>query len=329
MKNYYLVALCSMFLLSSCGDSAVKKEKKTDREEMRLKGKVQFLVESNDQGSIRYTFNEAGNLLSECYSPNEMDAEEVLKTEYSYGTDGKLMSISHYKLGDGALDTKEIYNSSGNMTALEKYNSAYEGDKRIDKLYSTTFYEFDDKGLQIKSYMNADNDKSYSEYECDGAGNVLKRTDYFNGSISRVLRFSYKYDNRGNITEYCVYDPEMAGKKSPSLGKVIEMKQFKFDDTDSMLEQIQSTYEHDGENHFLRQERFFNYKLDEHHNPVEISSSQCTYPYPREEDGKKGSSNGIPVKLEYEYDAKGNWTSKKSEQNGRTAYTSRSISYFE
>lgn len=325
MKNYYFAALCGILLLSSCGDGAVKKEKKCDREEMGLTGKVQFLIENDDDGSTRYTFNEAGNLLTECYTINGMDAEEVLKTEYTYGTDGKLASVSHYKLGDGTLETKEIYNADGNMTALEKYANVSD----VNKLRSTDHFVFDDKGLLVKSYYGEDDNQNYSEYECDAADNVLKRTEYSNGKVSRTLRYSYKYDSRGNITEHGVYEAEMPGNDNPSVGKVVEKKEYKYDDTDAMIEQIQSTYNHDGREHFLRQERFFRYKLDEHHNPVERTSSQCTYPYPKEEKGEKKSSNGIPINFEYEYDAQGNWTSKKSEQSGRTTYKSRNVLYFE
>lgn len=326
MKNYYLTVICGMFLLSSCGDNAVRKEKKSDCEEMGLVGKVQFLIESDDSGSTRYTFNEIGNLLTECYTRNEMDAEEVLIKEYTYGTDGKLTSVSCYNQTGGTLKSKEIYDANGNVTALETYQTDY---RDSTKLYDTKHFVFDDKGLLIKGYTDEDDGKSYSEYECDAAGNVLKQTDYFNGSLSRTLRHSYKYDTRGNITEHGVYEAEIPGAKNSNLGEVVDKKGYKFDDADAMIEQIQFTYNHDGETHFLRQERFFHYKLDEHHNPIEITSSQCTYPYPREENGKKGSSDGIPIYFEYEYDAQGNWTSKKSDQNGRTAYTSRTVLYFE
>lgn len=54
MKNYYFAALCGILLLSSCGDGAVKKEKKCDCEEMRLTGKVQFLIENDDRGRFFY-----------------------------------------------------------------------------------------------------------------------------------------------------------------------------------------------------------------------------------------------------------------------------------
>ena len=86
-----LIAFCGTLLLSSCGGGVVKKEKKSDREEMGLVGKVESLrtVSESGKGTL-YVFNEAGNLLrkSSVEEGMDMDMEEKLLAEYAYGDDG-------------------------------------------------------------------------------------------------------------------------------------------------------------------------------------------------------------------------------------------------
>lgn len=141
MKKIGLIAFCGIVLLSACGGGVVKKEKKCDREEMGLVGKVKSLkaISGLGEGTL-YVFNEAGYLLSESHVEEgmDMDTEEKLLVEYTYGEDGKLVSVSRYSNMDGSLETKEVYDGNGNMTALEKYNNAYDNGKRVSKLYSTT-----------------------------------------------------------------------------------------------------------------------------------------------------------------------------------------------
>ena len=326
-----LIAFCGTLLLSSCGGGVVKKEKKSDREEMGLVGKVESLrtVSESGKGTL-YVFNEAGNLLrkSSVEEGMDMDMEEKLLAEYAYGDDGKIESISHYSNMDGSLETKEVYDANGNMTALEKYNNTYGSEGRVSKLYSTQHFVYDEKGLLVKSYMN-DNEGNATEYKCDAAGNILEQTDRFMGKVSRILRFSYQYDNRGNITEECQYTPEIPGDKSPATGKEKEKKVYKYDKNDFMLEQVQSSYTHDEKEHYLKQERVFKYTPDEHQNPVEVISSVYTYPEPQVKDGEKHYSEGIPVTMEYTYDAQGNWTDRKRVQGKQVTYDFRTIVYFE
>lgn len=331
MKKIGLIAFCSIVLLSACGGGAVKKEKKSDREEMGLVGKVESLkVLSESGGGTLYVFNEAGYLLRKASVEEgmDMDTEEKLLVEYTYGDDGKLVSISRYSNMDGSLDTKEVYDGNGNMTALEKYNNAYDNGKSVSKLYSTKHFVYDEKGLLTKSYMD-DNEKNATEYKCDAAGNVLEQTDYFMGKVSRILRFSYKYDGRGNITEECQYTPEIPGDKKTDTGKEKEKKEYKYDKNDFMLEQVQSSYTHDGKEHYLKQERVFKYTPDEHQNPVEVISSVCTYPEPRAQDQEKRYADGIPVTMEYTYDEQGNWTNRKRTQGEQVTFDFRTITYFE
>lgn len=326
----WLAALCGITLLSACGSGAVKKEKKCDREEMGLVGKVKSLSTPTEMGDgeVLCIFNEAGNLLSETFIEDGPDIVEILLAEYTYGDDGKLTSISRYNKMDGSLDVKELYDANGNMTAREKYNTYRNGGKEESKVYNTTHYVYDENGLLTKSYINSD-EKNASLFECDAAGNVLKQTDYFMGKESRILRFSYKYDSRGNITEECKYEPEIPGKENPSVGKVVEKKEYKYDKNDFMLQQVQSTYTHDGKTHYLKQERTFKYTPDEHHNQAEVTSTVCTYPEPRAENQDKHISDGHPVSMTYTYDDQGNWTSRQWAQGGRERYTARTITYFE
>lgn len=329
-KNVWIAAVCAVVMLSACGGGAVKKERKSDREEMGLVGKVKVLVtpHDNDNGDVRCLFDEAGNLLRQEYEEYGPEIVEQLLTECAYGEDGKLVSVSRYSTMDGSLETKELYDGNRNLIALEKYQNAYEKGKRMSKLYSTQHFIYDGKGLLIKSYMN-DDEKDASEYECDAAGNILKQTDYFNGKVSRILRFSYEYDRRGNITEECQYTPEIPGSKKPDTGKVKEKKEYKFDKNNFMLQQIQSTYTHDGKKHYLKQERTFKYTPDEHHNPIEVTSFVCTYPEPQAADQEKRCSEGNPVTMVYSYDEQGNWTNRKWTQNGQDRFADRRIEYYE
>lgn len=325
------MAFCGIVLLSACGGGAVKKEKKSDREEMGLVGKVESLKVLSESGEgTLYVFNEAGYLLRKASVEEgmDMDTEEKLLVEYTYGDDGKLASISRYSNMDGSLETKEVYDGNGNMTALEKYNTAYDNGKSVSKLYSTKHFVYDEKGLLTKSYMD-DNEKNATEYKCDAAGNILEQTDYFKGKASRILRFSYKYDSRGNITEECQYIPEIPGDKKPDVGKEKEKKVYKYDKNDFMLEQVQSSYTHDGREHYLKQERTFKYTPDEHQNPVEVISSVCTYPEPQAQDQEKRYADGIPVTMEYTYDGQGNWTNRKRTQGEQVTFDFRTITYFE
>lgn len=321
-KKVWFAALCGITLLSACG-GVVKKERKCGREEMGLVGKVQILVETSMEGDgTMYTFNEAGNLISEKHVSEgmDMDQEEKLMAEYAYNEDGKLLSVSRFSNINGSLDIKDIYDARGHKIAVEKYSNG--------SVHSTQHFIYNDKGLLVKSYMN-DDEKNVSEFECDAAGNVLNQTDFFNGKVSRILRFSYKYDSRGNITEKCDYTPEIPGVKKPDTGKVKEKKEYKYDENDFMLEQKQSSYTHDGKRHYLKHERFFKYTLDAHHNQVEVISSSCTYPEPEAEQQEKRCSDNSPITMTYAYDENGNWTSRERMRDGETTYTFRSITYFE
>ena len=323
---------CALVMLSSCGGSAVKKEKRSDSEEMGLIGKVKKVVEDyRDYGFYdcekSYVFTDNGNLLYEYYMRDEMDADIFLVKRHEYGDNGLLESISYFDKDNGELKTIEYIDSLGNVTTVETYEMYGYGKDREQKISGTKKYEYDNKGLLVKSYPIGKEDNA-TLYKCDAAGNVLEETDLSNGKVSCIMRNSYKYDKRGNITEHGKFKQEIPGvDKDPSYGKPVEVVTNTYNKQDFLQKEVHAYYTNDGKKHYLQQERVFEYTPDEHNNTVQITAYEINYPYPNDKDGKKNRVDLRSTTIEYVYNDKGDWTSMKRTFGDRTSYLGRSVYY--
>lgn len=311
-----LTTLCGTALLSACsGDGAVKKEKTNDRIELGLKGEVKKMAESvsNTPNSAHIsTFNETGYFIEKAVFMNKPFRMTAVTNRYEYDTDGKLAVISFFSILDGGLDRKNLYNKEGNITEEQSYGKNPSGGKANPyKLKSTLFYTYNDEGTLIKRQSN-ENEKGRSEYECDGANNILKQTDFFNGEPSLICRFGYEYDKRGNITKKVTYHEEKTALKEDwKVGQITDMTESKFDDMDRLLELRVSTYRFDSEKKEseVSQTKVFNYKYDEKGNKIEMASTICDYrTVDKEGTVEEKCSAPVITTYTYTYDKHDNWT---------------------
>lgn len=328
-KNVWLAAICAVALLSSCGGGAVKKEKKSDLAEMFLNGKVKELTEQTEGNSIRqtYRFNEAG-YITEILQYQARSGKDIVVGRNEYDDKGKLVATCFYSSVDGELERKQTFNEDGNITEELKFKRDYSAPGKEYKVSSRQVYSYDEKGLLVSSWFDG-NEQNRSEYECDAAGNTLKRMDYYKDEPSLILRFGYEYDGDGNVTEERKYFQELpkSSEKDPKTGEIEQKTVRKFNGKGQQTEETVIYYEFDTKQKksvpFRRQTVTCKYT---DFNAIG-ESIYTTYKY---RDGEEEKTSEKAVSCTYVLDDHKNWTFMDNEVDGEVINAvNRTITYYE
>lgn len=244
--------------------------KTTDREEMKVKGKVKSIIETSyvtqpvsgieKQHNVewtKWTFNEQGNkteeIRTEPYTGRVQqrlvfiyDSAGLLIEEKAYKSDSSLShtyTFQYDKKGnrieefiteaDGKLSTKYAYkfDSAGNKTEMMGYNM-----KIPNPHFLTETYAYDAHSNKIKetSEHSSGNHVTVYTYKYDSNGKItgLFVSEKHDRLGDSEYRETYKYDKAGNLVEknYCSAD-----------GKVLDRSVFTYDAPGNWISQ--TTYE--------------------------------------------------------------------------------------
>ncbi len=131
IKSLSIVVL-ALLTIASCSVSQNKERKKTDLDEMDLKGKVKSVKESEYKAVNKFGEIEKG----------EVQREPV----YLFNTEGNITELAEYN-SDGSLDKKWIYKYDDKGNKVER--AWYESDGSLNQKY-TYEYEYDKQGNWIK-----------------------------------------------------------------------------------------------------------------------------------------------------------------------------------
>ncbi len=153
------------------------------------------------------TYDAEGNILSEESSYVRIDTEEevvdpYLKCEYTYDGD--------------VTKRKEFYWSDGEWSLLDEYQISYvkDGVELRIRIEPDSDFECDGEGhiIRMGGY-----DSSYTVYEYDGNGCMIRETKYKPYYYEGISGFSpefakeYEYDSRGNLTAVTCYRKSVYG----------------------------------------------------------------------------------------------------------------------
>ncbi|MGA7160543.1 MAG: hypothetical protein WBZ48_06055 [Bacteroidota bacterium] len=247
--------------------------------------------------SVRYDVN--GYTIEET-TFNQNDGTVLTKTNYKYDEDGNLVEEITAK-GDAKTKTIYRYDSAGNKKEMVSYRP----DGSVDR---KGVYKYDDDNNLIESLGYLSDGRLFSKelYSHDSIGNVIEQTN-------SIARFTYAYDDNGNMTEMIKYGRDFNNLDS-AVYNVANRITFEYDALDNLTTEI--IYRPDN-----RVKEKSNFEYDKKGNIVtEIDSSAMglvdycvTYTYDRR--GNLVEESGIekdrPFKNEYKFDRKGNkkeWT---------------------
>lgn len=267
MKNLLIIAL-ALLNFNAFG------QKKTDWEELGLKGKVKILRENSynvvekdgiiqrDEShidSLMYLFNKQGNMQEQKYDTPIL---------YKYDDKGDVIERCFYDQ-EGSVDRKDIYkyDKKGNLIEIDTDNM--EGG-----LHNKRIYKYDNRGNMTYLYYNFPSD--FMTYRYDDKGNMIEEREYLFSKIR--YKFVNKYDDKGNRIERYEYSPE---------GRLKWKTSYRYDDNNNLIE------ERDYDPKKLI--KTITYQYDEKSNVI----------------GEKvyGSNGNLRYKYtyQYEYDERGNW----------------------
>ncbi|AFL96689.1 hypothetical protein ACQ1Q1_08150 [Ornithobacterium rhinotracheale] len=239
MKRIILITL-SAISLWACD----KQHKKTDAEEMHLKGKVKSVKQTTykavekfgqvERGSesgfnndnFYVVFNEKGNCIEEVRYNSEGNIDR--KSTLAYDEKENCIERVRYN-AEGSIDEKMTlaYDDKGNKIECVFYNSD-------DSIYSKSTYAYDEKGNCIEEvwYNSEDSIDVKSTYFYDEKGNV--RTVVWYDSEGSMTRKNI-YDYEGNQIQVDYYNSE---------GKFYrETYTYEYDTHDNWIKKI--TYKND------------------------------------------------------------------------------------
>ena len=212
---------------------------------MFMNGKVKELTEHTEgaTSSQTYKFNESG-YITEVSQTDVRSNKNTVLVKNEYDEKGKLVATCFYNSMDGGLQRKQAFNADGNITEELDFSRNYSGEGGEFIVSGRRLYKYDEKGLLISSWSE-NNEQNRSEYECDAAGNTLKRTDYYQDEPSLILSNSYKYDGDGNITEEVKYFQELPKRKDKDLkaGEIEQKTVRKFNGKGQQTEETIYYYE--------------------------------------------------------------------------------------
>lgn len=327
-QKLWLTAICAVTLFSACG-GAVKKEKKSDLAGMFMNGKVKELTEHTEGAtySQTYKFNEGG-YLTEVSQTNVRSGKNAVLAKNEYDEKGKLVAMSFYNSADGSLERKQLFDADGNITEELNFSRNHSGEGEEYIVSGRKLFKYDDKGFLISSWLE-NNEQNRSEYECDAAGNTLKRTDYYQDEPSLILTNSYQYDGDGNITEEVKYFQELLKRKDkdPKVGEIEQKTVRKFNGKGQQTEETLYYYEFDAKQKKsvpLRRQTLTCDYTD--FNAIQ-KSVYTTYKY---KDGNEEKVSEKIVDCIYLLDDHKNWTSMDNQIDNETVNTvNRTITYYE
>ena len=329
VMKVWLVTLCGVTVLSACGGGTVKKEKKSDLAEMFMNGKVKELTEHTEgaTSSQTYKFNESG-YITEVSQTDVRSNKNTVLVKNEYDEKGKLVATCFYNSMDGSLQRKQAFNADGNITEELDFSRNYSGEGGEFIVSGRRLYKYDETGLLISSWSE-NNEQNRSEYECDAAGNTLKRTDYYQNEPSLILSNSYKYDSDGNITEEVKYFQELPKRKDKDLkaGEIEQKTVRKFNGKGQQTEETIYYYEFDTKQKKSVPLRRQTLTCDYTDFDAILKSVYTTYKY---KDGEEEKVSEKIIDCVYLLDDHNNWTSMDNQMDNETVNTvNRTITYYE
>ena len=148
-------------------------------------------------GSVDILYDDQGNLLTWVSFTENGD---MYRSEYSYGSNGKVTEINNYRMDGSWYDTVNYeYDENGNAVRVIYVYESYTQDHRYEiedgKVLSD--YAYDENGNLIYYYLNSFDDR----------GNRVRSDSYDeNGELTSYMLFSF--DEEGNQIGYARYDKD-------------------------------------------------------------------------------------------------------------------------
>lgn len=185
-------------------EAALKYSNDDDKSEDKLV--LTQWVEYGDDGSewvrTEFEYDAAGNQIRE---RNYYTATDVKRdVGYEYDSAGNQISETYYDdAGNVFSQIKDEYDSNGNI--IKTTGCTADG-----SILEETGYEYDDAGNMTKQiFYSADentNDAwSWSEFEYNTAGDVIKETDYDENGVV-IIYDEYEYDQKGNLIRESIHN---------------------------------------------------------------------------------------------------------------------------
>ncbi|WP_417353225.1 RHS repeat domain-containing protein [Flavobacterium alkalisoli] len=356
-----IIPFALLLIMASCQkeEKKVVDHEKSDWAKYELKGNVESLSEKSyelvngtmERGKpmreVKYShdfdlfFNDEGKLvLEKKWLKGDTPYEET-----TFDGKDKTLSIVQYMSGKPFMSTEYVWDKANNNTSIIKKNSGtetqltrnemtYENGNMVEELkyngqdilMDKTVYLYDENG-------NVKEEHSYLKTETVQFKNINEYNE--NGKITSIVR--YNKDNGIEYTTTYAYDGDnlIAKETTDGDGKVSSVNKYTFDKGNLIKEYMydgydksENTTEHhyDANNHkigtIMRQDGKITYKAgyayDDKGNISLITIA----------DDKETVIESKSYK--YEYDAKGNWTSKIISINDKPSIiVERTFKYFE
>lgn len=156
--------------------------------------------DSTEVSHFVYRYDSADRVCEELWL--RPDGKPFCKVTRSYNEFGKEVEYKSYYEGtycNGRTISK--YNSNNELIEVINYDVSGNEDRRDQ-------YRYDDRGNQIEIKKQLTKNGSITiqceQYEYDSHGNITKKMDNEDGSITQLEQ--YEYDNHGNITIYILFN---------------------------------------------------------------------------------------------------------------------------
>lgn len=184
------------------GTDGVKNLKRSDKFEQTIDGagnvieEVAFDKSGNKMTVTSYSYDDAGNMISEIYNSLQSETADSVYIEYFYNTSNTLTKKVTTRSADGAADIVETelytYDSTGNLVLTE----IYEGENLIS------------------SYENTATAEENREYEYDANGNCVKEVvKAADGSVNMTIERTFNSDNRIELEKTVYADGSVVEKE--------------------------------------------------------------------------------------------------------------------
>jgi hypothetical protein len=168
----------------------------------------------------------------------------------TYDTNGREMErVSYNDSGEVTSRTVWVYQANGNLTKSITYGAAGE-----IRFYDT--FEYDESGHKIRAnYFNADGSTRGNDcFVYDSRGYL---TEVTHSEGVQQFRDTYKHDDRGNQTEWSVYDKTGQRGLKVSFGysddsRGIPTEFLRYDSNDKVVSKEVYTYEFDSRGNWIK-----------------------------------------------------------------------------
>ena len=161
-------------------------------------GNVRIEKYKNANGSInkryeyKYEYDEQGNVKEEKCFKFKGNKKKGYMCHYKTFDTGSLIQFAEYYDKKGKVSKRVEYNQ-GEITKWTEY------DKK-GKVDYCREVEFDAQGREVKETDTSKEKCEYDQYEYNDAGNLIKKTHYVNGELTRTVE--WKYDAHNNLLKY-------------------------------------------------------------------------------------------------------------------------------